>query len=214
MSVVTTTSLLTSLATLKDELGITDSSKDVSLRRTIAQSSAKIETYVDRTLGRTIWTDTVTLPVGGDLFDRLFLDVYPLVSIQSVDWSNSAGGSGTLETSQYWVVSLSGTLYFSTSGVADFAAAISGSEFLTIAVNYTGGYILPDDTDRNLPPDIESAVIDVCKFLYFGQARNPLIRSETVPDVLQTSYFGGDQAEGQLNALYATVDAHRDLRLG
>ena len=63
---------------------------------------------------------------------------------------------------------------------------LAGAEESLYTVTYTGGYVTPqqaaDDAEltRDLPYDIERAVIDMVKALYWGRGRDPGVRGKSV----------------------------------
>jgi hypothetical protein len=56
--------------------------------------------------------------------------------------------------------------------------------------------VLPGDPDRTLPEDIERAVIMLVKIAWFARTRDPLIRSEDVSGITNTTYWVGGFGNG------------------
>lgn len=194
--------LLTTLAAVKDELGITDDSKDAYLRRSIAAASGAIARYCDRTFGRKTITETLT---GRDTAS-VFLSLTPIVEIESVEI-----GGALLDKGAYVVDEHTGELrrvggvWPWTGRTVHFieTVRVTGSEQPNIAVKYTGGYVLPkddedngngDDEKVNLPPELEMACIMTAATWVQGQSAPRDIASMRV-DQVQVS-FGGAGSGG------------------
>lgn len=72
-----------------------------------------------------------------------------------------------------------------------------------IVAVYTAGWALPG----SVPAEVEGAVIEQAKLAYLGTARDPGIKSETVPDVHQVQFnFAGGDAIG-VSGLLVSVEA-------
>lgn len=76
-----------------------------------------------------------------------------------------------------------------------------------IVVEYTAGWILPDD-DGLVPADLKMAVIDQVKMQYAGRTRDLGLRSEDIPGVWSGTYnvAGGDSI-GRSGLLISVEDA-------
>jgi hypothetical protein len=73
-----------------------------------------------------------------------------------------------------------------------------------IQVTYDGGYLLPGQTGRDLPYEIERACIDVVLALWYRAGRgDPMIRSESIDGIGSTSYL--DPAAGAGAAMPPTA---------
>lgn len=162
------------------ELGVAEPTAEqtAQMETVILQVSALIDGFLDRVLAEEDVTDYFRAAVG----DTLRLSRWPVAQILEV-----IEGGTTLATEAYEVDELTGQLW-RMNGTDRYDWACSG----TTTVQYTGGYILPDD----LPADIQRAAIDQVKSSFMGGARDPALRSFSVPDVFQASYSvsGGDSA--------------------
>lgn len=169
---VTTAALttdLTILETVKTELQITDTSEDDYLTRQIAVASAAICTYLSVvmaddgtvTLGRETLVQTFT-PSSYNGF--LVMARRPIVSVTSVEEDGSA-----IDASEYSF---------------DFGRIkrLGSSSWTNVeyAVEYTAGWLLPGDSGRNLPVEIEDAAIALIKANRFSRSRDPLLKSENI----------------------------------
>lgn len=55
---------------------------------------------------------------------------------------------------------------------------------------FTGGYLLPGDTSRTLPMDVENAVIQIMRYKYWNDQRDPTLRSESDGSISRTYWVG------------------------
>lgn len=176
---------LTTLTTLKAELGVTGSASDDRLTRLITQVSASIETFLDRRLERRSVTDTFATASRA-----LYLSAYPVIGTPVVT------DSGTVLTSdQYLLDDDNGIIVPAWYGVGYGSPCGYRWWGITTSVVYTGGYILPDDDDSDLPGDIERACIDLAARYFHGGGRDPALRSETVPGVIEQSWSAVDSIQ-------------------
>jgi len=77
-----------------------------------------------------------------------------------------------------------------------------------VLVCFQGGYLLPNDTSRDLPWDIEDATMKMMNYAWRSRGRDPAIRSISEPGIGQISYWIGTPPD-----VIAILDAYRDLRL-
>jgi uncharacterized phiE125 gp8 family phage protein len=174
---------LTTLARVKAELGITDGSKDTILNYKIDEASSDIEAY----LGYSVKRETVTEEFWQSLSqweepEYLLLDRTPVGSITSVTVDGVA-----VESTEYRLDSETGALFrLDSSGyptrwcIAKLASIV-----------YAGGYLLPGESGRNLPPAIEAAAVDLVQSFWFAKGRDGLVKEEEIPGVLRQSFWVG-----------------------
>lgn len=175
-SIITVTSAaeshnLTTLATVKEELSITGSDKDDLLNRWIREASAAIAGYCNRVFG----AETVLEAFRSGYNGSLVLDRYPVISMTSIAVDDTA-----LVAADYELDAQTGVLYRLTS---DARSTWSGA----VEIAYRGGYELLDA----LPSEIEQACILLVKGRHFSRLRDPLVKSEEIPNVMSTSYWVG-----------------------
>lgn len=174
----------TTVATMRDELGLADSSQDARLERYILQASAAIEGYCDREFRKTATTER--LQASGTT--RLVLARRPLVSIASIVMDDE-----TLDTDGYEIQDADAGIVYREDGWPRIDAVVAGSIGLDpiagtakadIVATYTGGYVLPNDATgtRNLPYDIEQACILTVTSLYRGRGRDRSVASKATGD--------------------------------
>ncbi len=165
---------LTTLANLKAVAGITAITDDTLLGLIIDRQSAAIETFCNRIFAKQTYTETIA----GNGTNKLRIAQYPLVSVTSItndeitvastDYTTQDRESGYIYSNYGWYNTLGEKLY---------------------SVVYVSGYILPGMAGtRDLPYDIEDACIKACYASYVSRKINPLIKSESVPEVYSVDY--------------------------
>ncbi len=203
--------LLTTLEAFKAQMGITVSEKDDLIEQIIARASGRIADTTRRVLARETVAETfrARLNTSGMVTPEaapLILARYPVSSIQSVTVDGEA-----LAADGYEVDPASGLLYRLSSG---FWCSWTGAR---IVVAYTAGYILPGNSDTNLPPALEEACLGIARMRWFNDSRDPLVKSEDVPDVGSTQYWVGDvptaSSSGLPTDLADTLEPYIDRRL-
>ena len=205
---------LTTLATAKDELQITGSSYDKRLARWIREESGAIERYCGRRLVKETlqqrFETTIGHPAG--VHSDLVLELYPVSEVLSVTWNNTVltpdqwqldGEAGLLR--RYDEVSCTWVPWWGNYG---FYAHPYPS---VVIVQYTGGYTLGDD----LPPDLEAAALIQLSYRKSTGTRDRSIRSESVPNVLSTTYFGPTPGESAaiVPDAAARLEPYREMRI-
>jgi hypothetical protein len=171
---------LTVLATVKMELGITDTDQDAWLQTKITQSSAAIASACGRVFQRETVADYFNL--GWRSCDEaLILSRFPVEAIVSVTESTQ-----TLTSSDYQFQSSNGLLY---RMQGDMQSNWIGGR---IVVTYEAGYELLE----SLPHDLEQACILLVKQNYFAKTRDPLIKGITIPGVSTYDYWVGGVGQG------------------
>lgn len=165
---------LTTLDTVKQDLAITDSSKDVFLNRLILEASSKITSYCQRaTFGAESLRQVEYGPLSCIVLAR---DLDPVISIVTVDG---------VATTDY---ELDGSLVYRTSSTSRINWGAG-----RILIEYTAGYTLLG----NLPPAVERACLDTIKHLYFNADRDAQLKGEKVLDIIdQTWSTAGQQQSG------------------
>jgi hypothetical protein len=208
---------LVSLATVKDELVITDSRLDSRLTRWIGEISAMIEHVVGRTLRAETVSETLrsTACIGAthgehdyprmNRYDDtaatgLRLTRYPIQTITSVtedDIVLTAGVDYETDAQAGLLYRLSGTVRIPWYGQV-------------LVVVYTGGY--PALTD--VPADLQGACLVLLQTRKSSQMRDPALRQINIPGVLEQQF---QVTVGPTGGLPLEVDAvlqrYRDVRL-
>jgi len=65
-------------------------------------------------------------------------------------------------------------------------------------VAYTAGFILPGASGRNLPYAIEGAVVALVSDYWASSGRDPTLRAESIPGVIERQFWVGAVGEAQL----------------
>jgi uncharacterized phiE125 gp8 family phage protein len=182
---------LTVLATVKDDLGITDRSEDDNLARWIKQASDAISKHCNRVFVQETVSETFWLKCRDD---GLLLARYPVSSIASVVENDT-----TLDASDYEVAAESGVL----------KRLRNDREWCwpagKIVVAYTAGYALVTD----LPDGIERAAIALVNQYRYSADRDPQLRSEQTEGAGSSSYFDGLESSGLSPEILGLLSKHR-----
>lgn len=188
---------LTTLATVKVDFGISDTSQDVKIARWIKEASGEIARYCNRTFGLERVRETFYFPTGN--FDgQIYLTRTPVQSIVSV-----IGNSETLDVAAYAVDGSSGAVRRPDGNT------LTGWPFYSSVIEYWGGYALLDD----LPYDIERACLDTIKGYSYKQKQDPMLKEFEVPGVLREAYFWPSGDGGLSPDVKAKLDPHRRIIL-
>lgn len=131
---------LTSLANVKDWLGITDSASDTTLSRMVTSYSNSVANYINRDLGLQAYTENRDGKGG----DTMVVTAFPLVTVTLVSVDD--------------VVQLAQVGHGNPGYVfTDFRIILVGSVFTpgrqNVVLSYTAGFAA-------IPPDIEQATIE------------------------------------------------------
>jgi uncharacterized phiE125 gp8 family phage protein len=184
--------LLTTLERVKAELQITTSANDEVLEAKIAEASSDIQAALGKRLPRedvreTFWHDHDRHPLRAPHFGNpaqttLFLNRTPVSAIASVTVDDIV-----LDPLEYRLDPDAGLLdRLSTDGIP-YAWCFRKS----VVVAYTGGYILPGETGRNLAYGIEGAVVALVSDYWASRGRDPTLRSESIPGIIDRQFWVG-----------------------
>ncbi len=158
---------LTELDALKRAMGITEKDNDAFLRELVQRASDEARTYCSRLFSRQQYTEDVRSE--GSLL--LQLAERPVVSVESVTLDGVALTDHRIEDAEagelyrelgwQWHVFQQRTL--------GGGQPLPGEEFPKYVVQYTAGWLLPGETGRTLPHDVERAIIDYVKAMFGGK---------------------------------------------
>jgi hypothetical protein len=162
---------LTILATVKTELGITDTASDEKLDLYIDQASCIFAAECGRVFAKETVSEQFRFCNNRNC---LILTRCPVASITSVTEDDVVLDQST----DYEVDAASGLLYRLQSDIRSRWCARK------IVVVYVGGYTLLTE----LPQEIERAVISLVKQYHFGGTRDPQLRGEEVIGVQRFDY--------------------------
>lgn len=197
---------LTDLPRVKTALHIAedDTSEDLFIAEQIPRASASAVSYLnvarDQTGNATLGRETLVETFRGlDGSPSLLLSRLPVVSVASV-----VVDGATLSGSEYELAAGAGVVH-----------RLEGDDRVAwrarkVAVTYVAGWLLPGQEDRDLPPDIEDAVIDVIGTMRSLRSRDGLLKSESVVGVGQQEFFGAKEigTDGLTPTARALLDRH------
>jgi hypothetical protein len=184
---------LTTLAAVKSELGIKGGQDNEWLTLQIQVATQIVTGYLNiseaddgtSTLGRETLVETFRVHHSRYLSRRLdsernqylILSRRPVTSIASIVQDGTA-----LDPSEYEVDG---------AGILKHLAADRPTDWNgnKIVATYTAGFLLPGQSGRNLHIAIESATIGLVKAAYGARDRDPNIKSENIPGLIETNYF-------------------------
>lgn len=171
---------LTVLDTVKMELGVTGSENDQQIEALICAASDIVAAHCNRVFARETVTETFfpERSRSWECWQTLVLNRTPVEAIVSITHDNSVL---TFEA-DYDYDQNTGLLY-RISANSPFDWLVHSS----VAVEYTGGYLLLD----GLPYGVERATIMLCKEYFYGQGRDPRVKSESTPTVYSVDYWIG-----------------------
>jgi len=177
---------LISLADLKLALGITDTSEDAELQAAITFQSQIIAEYCDRRFGLAQALETFTLDPGETVRRReaLVLSLYPVVAVSDVSISGTS-------TTDYNFDPASGRLWLPANQYIYGAWQFYGFGPNPIAVTYSGGYDLPEQS----PARLQRAIIEAVNQGRQSGNRDPSIREVQHGDT-RISYVSPSFAAG------------------
>lgn len=180
INTVATTYDLTTLATVKAELGITNGVEDANLATWITQASGACAAYCDRVFGletvTEVFRNKLLFDRGGSKIPSVLLTRTPVASIIAL----TEDGSLLTADVDYQLDPEEGILYRLNSS----DDSLTKWHFKKLVANYTGAYALVG----NLPHNIERACITQVKAVRSNANKDPTIKSENIPGVLSTTY--------------------------
>lgn len=183
-----TDNALTTLARVKSELSITVSTFDTILQAKIDEASSDCQASLGFNVAKESITETFWHQPNEQPIDCLILDRTPVVSIASV-----VADGQTVDPTHYRLDPDTGEL---------FALDPSGTGypsvwmfFKSLVVTYSGGYVLPPETNRTLPKGIEGACIYLVQCYWFWKNRDPSVKSEEAPGIMRYDYWVGSIGE-------------------
>jgi uncharacterized phiE125 gp8 family phage protein len=184
--------LLTTLERVKAELQIATDANDDILEAKIAEASSDIQAALGKRMPRedvkeTFWHDDDrhllrAAHFGNPAQTTLFLNRTPVSAIASVTVDDIV-----LDPSQYRLDPDAGLLdRLSTDGIP-----CAWCFCKSVVVTYTGGFILPGQDGRNLAYAIEGAVVALVSDYWASRGRDPTLRSESIPGVIDRQFWVG-----------------------
>jgi hypothetical protein len=196
-----TQTALTTAAAVKAELPGVTPSQALRIPGRIEQASGIITGYLGRKLARATVMDTFAGGMDRFWSGALVLSRMPIATLTSVALNGVNQDLTMFEYDESGLIYRQGYAYALSHGIGPGYGGGLGSR---IQVTYDGGYLLPGQTGRDLPYEIERACIDVVLALWYRAGRgDPMIRSESIDGIGSTSYL--DPAAGAGAAMPPTA---------
>lgn len=206
------TTALTTLATLKSLLNITDGSQDARLEMLINGASESIENYCGRKFARQVGIVELRAEFGTT---DLYLERNPVEVVTSVTRAGVV-----VDATTYDVDLASGRLYrnagWQWSAVEVLAIepyGVAGTEKKSLSIVYTGGYSLPQDNralGTGLPYDLEEACLALCAYRKKMSPKNVGLSAEQAGNASRS--FSGGKAPGWPEYISAMLDPYARIR--
>lgn len=197
-----TVTALTVLARVQAELGLETGTDDDILLDLIDRASSAIARETNRVFGR----ETVTETLDGSGSRLLGLSRTPIVSVSAVtedgtaitDYSVEDAAAGALYRADGWGRSSGLRMW----GAEAFSSGyiLPGYQDRRYSVTYVAGYLLPAESDANLPGAVEQACIETVKAWYLARDADPGISSVGIGQLKVTYVSGSNVPSGSLPA--------------
>lgn len=191
---------LTTLSVVKDELSISDSSKDAGLQRFISGASAAVAHYCNRALVAEKISDEF-LPIHdlsyvlmAEKIAPLQLSRWPVVAIMSV----VENGAALIDGVDYRIDRAAAQLTRLTGGVpCPWSASV-------ITVVFSAGY-------EPIPSDLEDAVVRMVTKRYSAKGRDATLKAENIPGIRDVQYWiaTGNEAGNLTPDVVDLIDGYR-----
>jgi hypothetical protein len=207
VAVPAATTALTSLDRLKFGLGIEDDANDEFLEMMIEEQSEYVCALLN-VAAASDGTRTLGLETIDEILEIPILSRVPVVEVVSI-----MDGNGTVyDPADYRVDAMTGR--FLGPPRSDWMNLVYNfmPPPIPVVVRYIAGWRLPNDADRNLPRPIESATLARVSTVRSSGQRDPNIKRENIPGVLETEYWVGSVGEGGIPAdVWSQLSMYRRL---
>jgi len=184
---------LTTVARIQSDLGITGN--DAEIGTAIDEASSRIEAELGYHLALESVIETFR-PSHGNYYNgssSILLERTPVVEITAI----SSDTNGALVDGEWVVDPVNGLVLW-----IDGAGMATPWRFYTaMTVTYSGGWVMPGDPGRTLPPALEAAAVAYCRSLLSSRDRDPMLRSVEIPGVITRDYYSGNRAGGESSLL-------------
>ncbi|MFC0410940.1 head-tail connector protein [Roseomonas elaeocarpi] len=186
---------LTTIPAARDHLLLGDDVDEKYLGDLIDQASATVVSHCRRPFARETVRETFR-PRGAT---PLILDRTPVQGAVALTVAGQAIDAEGTELN-----TLSGLLYR-----LDGAARWTAWGCDVTAVEYTGGFALPGEPNRDLPSDIEQACLIMVAARHAARGRDPMLRSETTEGVGSASFIATADMGGMPPQAAALLEPYR-----
>lgn len=176
---------LVDLATVKDDLMITDTSSDAFLQRVITRVSNEAKLFCNRVFQVEGLTDqifpardTVNLSVlYGERMQPLQVTRWPMLAEPTVTEVDVDTNTVLVEGTDYLVKYEVGQLIR-----LDVHGRPKQWRSLPVTVAYQAGY-------ATIPADVQDAAVRLINISWYGRTRDRMLRSENIPNVREVAYW-------------------------
>jgi hypothetical protein len=185
-----TVELLTTVERVQSDLGITGS--ETEIETAISEASSRIEAELGYHLALEVVVETFR-PVNGYSYgSAVLLERTPVVEI------NSITVDGTVLAEADWDLQPeNGRVIWLSAGMSTWWRFSSA-----LAVAYSGGWVMPGEEDRTLPPAIEAAAVAYVRSVWSSrQAGDSMLRAVEIPGVIRREYYSSNRAGGESTLL-------------
>ena len=183
---------LTTVERVQGDLGITGN--DAEIGTAIDEASSRIEAELGYHLALETVVETFR-PSHGNYYNgssSILLERTPVVEITAI-----SADTGALVDGEWVVDPVNGLVLW-----VDGAGMATPWRFYTaLSVSYSGGWVMPGDEGRTLPPALEAAAVAYCRSLLSSRDRDPMLRSVEIPGVITRDYYSQNRAGGESSLL-------------
>lgn len=192
---------LVTLAIVKDELNITDNSKNSTLQRYLTSASAMISQYCNRIFPAETVSDSFFLQTSGGArlvrgnVSNLQLSKWPIQSVTSV----TENGVVLVEDVDFSIIPDKGQLLrLDANGYPRLWP------IFPIVVVYVGGF-------TTIPVDVQDAAIRMVTRRYASKGRDPNLKQQNVPGVIEQQWWiaTGEEAGNMDPSITDILDNYR-----
>ena len=184
-----TTKALTTVERVMMESAIFAGGDPQLIAAKILEASSDIAIRVAPTLYRTKVLETIFRDASCWWFEWLDPTVWPITSIDSI-----VVDGVEIDPVRYMIDRRRRRIHH--AAPAGWFGAPYGWPFRnSIEITYTGGYLLPGQPNRDLPPSLEGACLDLVSSAWHARGRDPTLRAETNVGVYEFQYWTGSIGE-------------------
>lgn len=188
------TTALTTLALVKADLSITDTSQDAALTSLIDRASSVISTHCGgrvfglRTLSETFRfnRNSVAAMVGWPYPERPQSVLRPpiITSLPAATLTSVTEDGAVLVRDTDFEIDQAAGLVWRLRG--NFRSWWTAN---VVTIVYTSGWKLPNDASRDMPADLEDHCLSLVRSAYFGQGSDPNVSLDITQDVGRVQYW-------------------------
>lgn len=173
--------MLTTLETVLPLLAGAAEADRAEVERLIRSASARIETYCNRRFGLADHDDVHEVD-----FPQQYLPLrqFPVVSLTEIFRDGAPQGLAAVKLQVE----------------AGLLSPRHGGRWQPgeYRITYRAGFVLPDQPNSTLPPDLEDAAIELVRSMWLARERDPHLKSIEIPDIERREYWVGAQGARSL----------------